>query len=81
VLKNPAYAGAYAFGRYTSRRTVDPDGTVHTTIVERPRPEWAVLIKDHHDGYITWADFLVNEAWPGRFRQASREVARFGWCA
>jgi len=62
VLKNPAYAGAYAFGRYTSRRTVDPDGTVHTTIVERPRPEWAVLIKDHHEGYITWADFLANEA-------------------
>ena len=62
MLKNPAYAGAYAFGRYTSRRTVDPDGTVHTTIVERPRPESAVLIKDHHEGYITWADFLANEA-------------------
>ena len=62
MLKNPAYAGAYVFGRYTSHRTVDPDGTVHTTIVERPRPEWAVLIKDHHEGYITWADFLANEA-------------------
>jgi hypothetical protein len=62
VLKNPAYAGAYVFGRYTSRRTLDPDGTVHTTIAERPRPEWAVLIKDHHEGYITWADFLANEA-------------------
>src|SRR5438874_1057865 len=62
VLKNPAYAGAYVFGRYTSRRTVDPDGRVHTTIVERPRSQWAVLIKDHHEGYITWADFLANEA-------------------
>jgi hypothetical protein len=62
VLKNPAYAGAYVFGRYTSRRTVDPDGTVHTTIAERPRPDWAVLIKDHHESYITWADFLANEA-------------------
>jgi hypothetical protein len=62
VLKNPAYAGAYVFGRCTSRRTLDPDGTVHTTIAERPRPEWAVLIKDHHEGYITWADFLANEA-------------------
>src|SRR5215472_2863873 len=62
VLKNPAYAGAYVFGRYSSRRTVDPDGTVHTTIAERPRPEWAVLIKDHHEGYISWAGFLANEA-------------------
>lgn len=62
MLKNPAYAGAYVFGRYFSRRTVDPDGTVHTQIVERPRAEWPVVIKDHHEGYITWADYLANEA-------------------
>ena len=62
ILKNPAYAGAYVFGRYSSRRTVDPGGTVHTQIVERPRSEWPVVIKDHHEGYITWAGFLANEA-------------------
>jgi excisionase family DNA binding protein len=62
VLKNPCYAGAYVHGRYTSRRTVEPDGTVHTGLVERPRTEWPVLIKDHHEGYITWADYLANEA-------------------
>ena len=62
ILKNPGYAGAYVFGRYTSRRTVDPCGTVHTAITERPRAEWPVLIKDHHEGYITWADYLANEA-------------------
>jgi len=62
VLKNPCYAGAYVHGRYTSRRTVDPGGTVHTALVERPRAEWPVLIKDHHEGYLTWADYLANEA-------------------
>ena len=62
VLKNPCYAGAYVHGRYTSRRRVDPDGTVHTGLVERPRTEWPVLIVDHHDGYIGWADYLANEA-------------------
>ena len=62
ILKNPGYAGAYAFGRYTSRRTVDPSGTVHTAITERPRADWPVLIKDHHEGYITWADYLANQA-------------------
>jgi DNA invertase Pin-like site-specific DNA recombinase len=62
VLKNPCYAGAYVHGRYTSRRTVEPDGTVHTGLVERPRTEWPVLIKNHHEGYITWADYLANEA-------------------
>ena len=39
-----------------------PSGTVHTAITERPRTEWPVLIKDHHEGYITWADYLANEA-------------------
>src|SRR6266568_3072133 len=62
ILKNPGYAGAYVFGRYASHRTVDPGGTVHTAMVERPRTEWPVLIKDHHEGYITWADYLANEA-------------------
>src|SRR5215472_2154693 len=62
ILKNPGYAGAYAFGRYASRRTVDPSGTVHTAIAERPRTDWPVLIKDHHEGYISWADYLANEA-------------------
>ena len=61
VLKNPCYAGAYVHGRYTSRRTVEPDGTVHTGLVERPRAEWPVLIHDHHEGYLSWADYLVNE--------------------
>ena len=62
VLKNPCYAGAYVHGRYSSRRTVEPDGTVRTGLVERPRAEWPVLIKDHHEGYLTWADYLANEA-------------------
>jgi excisionase family DNA binding protein len=62
VLKNPCYAGAYVHGRYASRRRVDPDGTVHTGLVERPRAEWPVLIVEHHEGYIGWADYLANEA-------------------
>jgi DNA invertase Pin-like site-specific DNA recombinase len=62
VLKNPCYAGAYVHGRYTSRRSVDPGGTVRTTLAERPRAEWPVLIRDHHEGYISWADYLANEA-------------------
>jgi hypothetical protein len=62
VLKNPAYAGAYVFGRYASRRSVDEGGRVHAALVQRPRSKWPVLIKDHHEGYITWTDYLANEA-------------------
>src|SRR5664279_6515731 len=60
VLKNPVYAGAYVFGRYTSRRTLAEDGTVHTTLIERPRSQWPVLIKDHHEGYLSWACLLYT---------------------
>src|SRR6266511_3933467 len=62
ILKNPGYAGAYVFGRYSSRRSVDPHGKVHTAMVARPRAEWPVLITEHHEGYITWAAYLPNEA-------------------
>ena len=62
VLRNPAYAGAYVYGRYRSRRLVDPDGTIRTGTVELPRSEWAVVIHDHHPGYIDWDAYLRNEA-------------------
>jgi len=62
ILSNPVYAGAYVFGRRRSRRTVTPDGAVRSSTVELPREDWAVLIQDHHPGYITWDTFLGNEA-------------------
>jgi len=61
VLSNPCYAGAYVFGRYRSRRGVSPDGTITTKIVELPRAEWPVLIREHHPGYITWEAYVANE--------------------
>src|SRR5947199_4553214 len=62
VLNNPAYAGAYVYGRYATKRRVQPDGTVKSGITLLPRPQWAVLIPDHHDAFIGWQDFLVIEA-------------------
>src|SRR6266545_4900017 len=62
ILANPAYAGAYVFGRYRSRRVVSPDGTVRTTTLELPRAQWPVVIYDHHPGYISWDGFLANQA-------------------
>jgi DNA invertase Pin-like site-specific DNA recombinase len=61
VLRNPAYAGAYVFGRRRSRRHVDPDGTIHAKVTMLPRDQWGVVIHDHHPGYISWEQFLRNE--------------------
>ena len=62
ILANPAYAGTYVFGRYHCRRVVSPDGTVRTKIAELPREEWPVVIHDHHEAYISWDDYLANQA-------------------
>ncbi|HVR95315.1 MAG TPA: recombinase family protein [Thermoanaerobaculia bacterium] len=61
LLSNPAYAGAYVFGRFRSRRSVDPDGTIRTKTAEVAREQWSVVLKDHHPAYIGWDAFLANE--------------------
>ena len=45
-----------------NKRAAAQRGELHTSITERPRAGWPVLIKDHHESYITWADYLANEA-------------------
>jgi DNA invertase Pin-like site-specific DNA recombinase len=62
ILRNPVYAGAYVFGRRRSRQVVHPDGSVHSSVTELPRDQWEVLIPGHHRGYISWEDYLANEA-------------------
>jgi len=62
ILSNPAYAGAYVYGRYHSTRTVSPEGKISTKVVELPREEWPIVIYDHHPGYLTWDDYLTNGA-------------------
>ena len=61
ILTNPIYAGAYAFGRTTSKVSVE-QGRKHVRRgVHRPMAEWDVLIKDHHAAYITWEEFERNQ--------------------
>jgi DNA invertase Pin-like site-specific DNA recombinase len=62
LLHNPVYAGAYAFGRHRTRQQVDPGGGVRTRTRAVARDQWQVLIRDHHQGYITWQDYLAIEA-------------------
>jgi len=61
ILRNPAYAGAYVFGRRRSRQVVDPDGSVRSSVTLLPPDQWEVLIRGHHRGYITWEDYLANQ--------------------
>src|SRR5271166_2639594 len=61
ILTNPIYAGAYAFGRTTSKVSVEQGRKRVKRGVHRPMAEWDVLIKGHHAGYITWEEFERNQ--------------------
>ena len=61
LLTNPVYAGAYVFGRTGSRARLDGGRKVITHGVARPREEWGVLIRDRHDGYISWEEYDRNQ--------------------
>jgi DNA invertase Pin-like site-specific DNA recombinase len=60
MLYNPAYAGAYVFGRYHDQKRVNPQGLFIHHTVRLPREEWEVFIPDHHLGYITWQEYERN---------------------
>ena len=61
ILTNPIYAGAYAFGRTTSKVSVENGRKRVRRGVRRPLTEWDVLLKDQHEGYITWDEFERNQ--------------------
>ncbi|MCP5525143.1 MAG: recombinase family protein [Verrucomicrobiales bacterium] len=62
VLSNPAYAGAYAYGKCRWERYVDETGRVRNRVRHLPQDQWAVLIREHHPGFIDWATFEMNQA-------------------
>lgn len=60
ILVNPTYAGVYVFGRYQSAKQVGPSGEIITRSRAMPESSWRVTIRDHHEGYIDWDQFVAN---------------------
>ena len=61
MLTNPVYAGAYAFGRRTARVTIENGRKRVIRSMQRDWRSWEILIRDHHEGYISWAEFERNQ--------------------
>jgi DNA invertase Pin-like site-specific DNA recombinase/predicted DNA-binding transcriptional regulator AlpA len=62
LLTNPAYAGAFVFGRTRAEKHVDAAGKVVSRERLLPRDEWEVLIPGHHPGYLGWDAYQDNQA-------------------
>jgi DNA invertase Pin-like site-specific DNA recombinase len=71
ILKNPAYAGAYVYGR----RRPDPlrrqPGSERIGTVAVAPEEWSICLKDAHPAYLDWDEFMANR------RQLADNVARY----
>jgi excisionase family DNA binding protein len=61
ILTNPVYAGAYVFGRTGSRVTLDLGRKRIVRGFRKARAEWQVLLRDHHEGYLSWAEYERNQ--------------------
>jgi hypothetical protein len=62
ILTNPVYAGAYVFGRRgTTVALVEGRKRMIRSSIRRTADSWEILIKDHHEGYISWEEFVRNQ--------------------
>jgi DNA invertase Pin-like site-specific DNA recombinase len=61
VLKNPAYAGAYVYGRRRhtpiGRRSGSHGRATEAVAIQ----DWPVCLKDAFPGYIDWQEFMANQ--------------------
>ncbi len=59
-LTNPAYAGAFVFGRTSQQKQLDEHGRVRRRTRELPIEQWSVCLPEHHPGYVTWDEYLAT---------------------
>jgi DNA invertase Pin-like site-specific DNA recombinase len=73
VLKNPRYAGAFAFGRRSQQLEKTGGGVA---MRHQPREQWIALLPDAHAGYITWEMFEEHQRILRENARATKETRR-----
>lgn len=81
ILKNPAYAGAFTYGR--SRTTMDKFSGGHKHCKKLPMKDWKIIVKDKYPKYIEWEifekiQFMLADNYAEYDRNKSRGVPRNG---
>ncbi len=79
ILHNPAYAGAFVYGRTGPAPTRRPG---QHGMVKRPFEDWQVIRHDVYPAYITWEVYMTNRARLAdnayRFARRTRGAPRVG---
>src|SRR5215210_3588782 len=81
VLKNPAYAGAFVYGR--SRALPKTANPAHMTQQRLPLAQWRIRVNDVYPAYISWETFeqiqaMLQENYAEYDRNKSRGIPRPG---
>jgi DNA invertase Pin-like site-specific DNA recombinase len=61
MLKNPCYAGTFAYGKTAARTRIEEGRARQGSRYRKPQNEWKVLLLGHHPGYISWEEYLENQ--------------------
>ena len=61
ILKNPAYAGAYVYGRRRQDPMRRQPGSRHIATIKVAPEDWSICLKDAHPAYINWEEFMANQ--------------------
>ena len=90
ILKNPAYAGAFVYGRTRLRKPAD--GRLPTK-APKPIEQWRIVVKDRYPAYIDWQTYekirnIVSDNRAEDMRNKTRGAPRDGelllqgiaWC-
>lgn len=90
LLRNPAYAGAYVYGEWAYEGTRRNLKTGKAQGRPQPLEDWPVCIQDHHEGYISWDEYLANRqrlqqngyrpTTPGAPREGAALLQGLVWC-
>jgi DNA invertase Pin-like site-specific DNA recombinase len=92
ILKNPAYAGAFVYGR-TRMRELAREGASRAK-APRPIEEWRIVVKDRYPAYVDWTTYemirnVIRDNRAEYMRTKTRGAPRDGdlllhgiaWCA
>jgi len=82
MLQNPAYTGAYVWGKSTTDPARRTPGVAHSGVVRLPREQWQVCLPHTYPAYITWEQFMTTQqrlrANQYRYQDGQPGAARMG---